>query len=160
MHIHIGAIGRLKHAPERQLCEKYIAQTKKLGRTCGITGVSIHEFGESRAATAALRKQQEARDLLSVCPQGAHIFALDERGKNMTSRQFANSLAALRDNGTGKAVFLIGGPDGLGNDIFDRHVQKLSFGAMTWPHRLVRVMLSEQIYRTVTILMNHPYHRD
>ena len=94
------------------------------------------------------------------CPSIAYVIALDERGKNMTSEAFAGELGRLLDNGTREVAFLIGGPDGHAAAVQGRAGLVVSLGKMTWPHRLARVMLAEQIYRSVTILVNHPYHRN
>jgi 23S rRNA (pseudouridine1915-N3)-methyltransferase len=84
---------------------------------------------------------------------------LDERGKVLSSAGFADLLKRHLDGGTSDLAFLIGGPDGHAQSIRDSAGLLLSFGAMTWPHRLARVMLAEQIYRAVMILRDHPYHR-
>ena len=88
------------------------------------------------------------------------IMALDERGQNLPSRDFAKRIAALGNQGYSELTFIIGGADGLAPAIRDRAGLLLSFGAMTWPHMMVRVLLMEQIYRAQTIIAGHPYHRD
>ncbi len=96
---------------------------------------------------------------MATFPAGAFLVALDEKGKAMDSKAFADFVAGRRDAGTHNLVFAIGGPDGHGDSLLDKAALRLAFGAMTWPHQLVRVMLAEQIYRAVTILSGHPYHR-
>jgi 23S rRNA (pseudouridine1915-N3)-methyltransferase len=88
------------------------------------------------------------------------VIALDENGTQMTSRGLATELGRARDQGIASAAFVIGGPDGLEPAFLASASLTLSFGAMTWPHQLVRIMAAEQIYRAVTILSGHPYHRD
>jgi 23S rRNA (pseudouridine1915-N3)-methyltransferase len=105
------------------------------------------------------RKEAEAALLLAAVPQGAAVTALDERGLDLTSEAFAARLAAWRDAGRRRAAFLIGGPDGLDGKLLRAADLRLAFGRLTWPHRLVRVMLAEQLYRATTILAGHPYHR-
>jgi 23S rRNA (pseudouridine1915-N3)-methyltransferase len=90
---------------------------------------------------------------------GAHVVLLDARGKGMTSEAFADMLGALRDAGTRDLAFVIGGPDGLAPLPSKKSGRSLAFGPQTWPHLLVRAMLAEQIYRALTILAGHPYHR-
>ena len=90
---------------------------------------------------------------------GARRIVLDERGKTLTSEKFAERLASWRDEGAPAAALLIGGPDGHGTTARHGADLILSFGAMTWPHQLVRAMVAEQLYRAVTILTGHPYHR-
>jgi 23S rRNA (pseudouridine1915-N3)-methyltransferase len=101
----------------------------------------------------------EGLALTEDLPRDAVTIVLDERGKSISSEDFARRLARLRDEGASDVAFLIGGPDGHGEELRKKAVLLLSFGSMTWPHRLVRVMLAEQIYRAVTILVKHPYHR-
>ena len=84
---------------------------------------------------------------------------LDERGKSLSSEDFANRIAALRDGGRRSAVIAIGGPDGHDAGLRVAAELVLSFGAQTWPHQMVRIMLAEQLYRATTILAGHPYHR-
>jgi 23S rRNA (pseudouridine1915-N3)-methyltransferase len=97
--------------------------------------------------------------LLAQVPAGSLLVALDERGKQMESPSFAERLAVWRDSGRGHLTFVIGGADGHSEQIRNRAECLLSFGAMTWPHMLVRGMLAEQLYRAECILANHPYHR-
>lgn len=159
MKLAVSAIGLLKAGPETELAGDYQKRMTGIGRTAGITELVIKEFAESRAATDRLRKAEEQKLLWSTVPEGTHTLALDERGKTMTSQEFALLLKRLADSGTKQTTFLIGGPDGHAPETRAKASQIVSFGPMTFPHRLLRVMLLEQIYRAVTILVNHPYHR-
>ena len=103
--------------------------------------------------------QEEAESLASALPPKAFTVVLDERGKPIGSAGFADLLRRHLERGTADLAFLIGGPDGHAPSTREAAGLVLSLGPMTWPHRLVRVMLAEQIYRAVTILVNHPYHR-
>ena len=87
------------------------------------------------------------------------VVALDERGKAMPSADFATQIETWRDNGVADLVFVIGGPDGLAPAVGTRADLMLAFGKMSWPHQLARAMLLEQVYRALTILTGHPYHR-
>lgn len=158
MKIAVLAIGRLKAGPERDLFDRYRDRADKAGRRLGLT-VDCREFAESRAAEPSARKSDEAR-LLAGAAGGIPRVALDEHGKSLDSRGLADRIAAWRDGGAPGLAFAIGGPDGLDPAFLDQAELRLAFGAMTWPHQLVRVMLMEQIYRAVTILSGHPYHRD
>jgi 23S rRNA (pseudouridine1915-N3)-methyltransferase len=158
MRLSLRAIGRLKSSPEHALALDYLRLAEKLGRRAGIRSVSLTEFPESRAGTPSLRKREETDRLLDAVPAGAVLIALDERGEELTSLQFAAQLRGLLDGGSKHVVFLIGGAEGHAAEIRTR-ARLLSLGRMTWPHALVRLMLAEQIYRSVTILINHPYHR-
>ncbi len=102
----------------------------------------------------------EAEGLSRVVPKGALLCVLDERGKVLTSPDFANLLRRWRDEGRGDVAFVIGGADGISAELRARADYKLSFGKMVWPHMLVRVMLGEQLYRAASILAGSPYHRE
>jgi 23S rRNA (pseudouridine1915-N3)-methyltransferase len=98
-------------------------------------------------------------ELLLAAADAEVIVALDERGDNPASRAFAARLAKWRDEGVRETAFLIGGANGLNKDVRERAHYRLSFGAMTWPHLMVRGLLAEQIYRAQQIHAGHPYHR-
>ena len=159
MQMTIAAIGRMKAGPERELAERYRDRVNKAGRRLGLS-LATREIPESRAGSAAERTDQEAAALLASRPPGAVLVALDENGRNLDSRAFAGEIGKWRDDGAAALVFAIGGADGLGPEILAAARLRLALGAMTWPHQLVRLMLAEQLYRAVTILAGHPYHRD
>ena len=159
MRITLAAVGRLKRAPEKDLCDDYVKRIGKLGRQAGITAINVVEIPESQSADAATRKSQEADALLSKLPSGLMLIGLDERGDALDSTDFSRLLQKQADNGTAELGFVIGGPDGLSPQLLSAATTTLCFGRMTWPHRLVRVMLTEQIYRAVTLMVHHPYHR-
>ncbi len=159
MKLHILAIGRLKAGPELELFDDYAKRARGLGRSCGITAVEVRDFGESKLPEAEGRMAAEAALLTGACPDPSFTVILDERGKSLSSEEFANLLRRHLDQGTPAMSFLIGGPDGHDGGLRRKAGFLLSLGPMTWPHRLARVMLAEQIYRAVTILVKHPYHR-
>jgi 23S rRNA (pseudouridine1915-N3)-methyltransferase len=101
----------------------------------------------------------EALLLQRSFPHNCHLVALDERGEQMTSPEFAKSIVTLRDQGIKDLTFIIGGADGIDPYLKSQSRSKLSFGKMVWPHILARVILCEQIYRAGTILAGTPYHR-
>jgi 23S rRNA (pseudouridine1915-N3)-methyltransferase len=155
----IAAIGKLKHGPEKLLAEDYAARIPLLGKKAGITALKINDWSESQRPDATQRMTEEHAQLWSAVPQGAFVIALDERGKAESSTVFATKLGKLAEQAQSDVVFLLGGPDGHAPETRSRAHELLAFGPMTWPHRLARIMLLEQIYRSVTILVNHPYHR-
>jgi len=159
MRLMILAVGRLKQGPEKDLAERYRTRFDDVGRRLGFRGLTIHELAESRARDPAARISEEAAALGANLPEKAVIVALDERGDQVDSASFARSLARWRDEGAEETIFLIGGADGLSPELRRKAKLRLAFGAATWPHQLVRVMLLEQIYRAATILTGHPYHR-
>jgi len=159
MRIIVAAVGRLKQGPETELSERYRKRTAQTGRNLGLRDVEIIEIRESRAADAGKRMLEESIALANIIPPGAAVALLDSRGDNLDSASLAAQLAKFRSNDQPAAVFIIGGADGLAPSLRDKAELRLSFGAATWPHQLVRVMLLEQLYRATTILTGHPYHR-
>jgi 23S rRNA (pseudouridine1915-N3)-methyltransferase len=152
--ISIAAIGRLPRSPETTLVKTYVERAGAAGRALGLGPVDIIEV-ESRK----LGKAAEAEALRPHLAD-AHVIACDEHGQARPSRAFAQEIATLRDRGVRRLVFLVGGADGLDPELLARANGRLAFGPQTWPHALARVMLSEQVYRAVTILAGSPYHRD
>ena len=159
MRIIVAAVGRLKQGPETELSERYRKRTAQTGRNLGLREVEIIEIRESRAADAGKRMLEESIALANIIPPGAAVALLDSRGDNLDSVSLAAQLAKFRSNDRPAIVFIVGGADGLAPSLRDKAELRLSFGAATWPHQLVRVMLLEQLYRATTILTGHPYHR-
>ena len=159
MRLIVIAVGRLKQGPERELAERYRERVAKAGRAVGLRDIEIIEIRESRAQEAGKRVLEESIALANIIPERAAIAVLDERGENLESASLTGLIKGWRDAGRPAAVFVIGGADGLAAELKERADLKLAFGAATWPHQFVRIMLLEQLYRTVTILAGHPYHR-
>lgn len=148
MQIHLITVGLLKKGPERDLISFYDKQIK-----WGVTETQI----DARRYPSQKDWQNEIGRHLS--DGGMSIF-MDEKGKNLTSRDFAGTFEKWQLNGQSKINIVIGGADGFSKDFKKKADMLLSFGQMTWPHMLARAMLYEQIYRAQQILANHPYHRD
>jgi 23S rRNA (pseudouridine1915-N3)-methyltransferase len=160
MRLLIAAVGRLKAGPERDLAERYRERAARIGRSLGISGIEVIDIRESPAREAERRLIEEAVALTTLIPDGAATVLLDPRGENLASEALAAQFRAWRDGGRPSLCFVIGGADGLGAALRQRADLTLAFGAATWPHQLVRIMLLEQIYRSLTMLSGHPYHRD
>ncbi|MCB1476024.1 MAG: 23S rRNA (pseudouridine(1915)-N(3))-methyltransferase RlmH [Rhodobiaceae bacterium] len=160
MKISVLSVGRIGSGPEATLCEDYARRAAPLLRTLGMRGPDLAEMRESRRDNSTQRRDEEAEALLRRIPDGATIIALDEGGKQLASREFAGLIETAAAAGTAEIAFVIGGPDGHGDAVMKRANRTIAFGAMTWPHKLVRAALCEQIYRAATILAGHPYHRD
>jgi 23S rRNA (pseudouridine1915-N3)-methyltransferase len=158
MRLIVIAVGRLKQGPERELTKRYRERFDDIGRKLGFRGLEIHEIPESRARDAATRITEEAAAISALLPEKYVLVALDERGKSIDSTAFAQHLGRFRDQAT-DVIFAIGGADGLSPELRGKAKLVVAFGAATWPHQFVRVMLLEQIYRAATILAGHPYHR-
>jgi 23S rRNA (pseudouridine1915-N3)-methyltransferase len=149
----VGRAGRAKHDAAQSLVETYCERLP--------WPVAIREVEDRRqGGSPAERKGREAALLLAAIPKSAVIVTLDERGKSLTSRQFADLLGNWRDHGEQEVAFLIGGADGLDPALVAKARLTLSLSAMTWPHLLARVMLLEQLYRAWSLQTGHPYHRD
>jgi 23S rRNA (pseudouridine1915-N3)-methyltransferase len=159
MRVAIHAVGRMKAGPERDLAARYLDRFAKAGPAVGLDWAGVSEIAESRGQGADQRKSEEARHLTDAIRDGAALILLDETGKAAGSQAFADSLARMRDGGTRDALFAIGGADGHDPALRKQAAQVLSLGPMTWPHQIVRILLAEQLYRAVTILSGHPYHR-
>ncbi len=159
MRLMLIAIGRLKAGPERELCARYMERAAAAARSVGLTGVELREIEEGRARRPEDRKAEEARALMALVPPGARLILLDERGKSIGSEAFAEDMGRARDAGAPALVLALGGPDGFDPALRGQAALVLAFGAMTWPHQLARIMAAEQIYRAITILAGHPYHR-
>jgi 23S rRNA (pseudouridine1915-N3)-methyltransferase len=159
MRIAVHAVGRMKAGPEKALADHYLDRFGKAGPGVGIEFSGIVEHAEGRAQTAAERCRDEAARLSQKIASGADLILLDERGKSLSSTEFAAHLGGLKDASRRDLAICIGGPDGFDPAYRERAGLLLSFGRATWPHQLVRIMLAEQLYRAATILAGHPYHR-
>ncbi len=159
MRITLICVGRLKSGPERELFERYYARLKAMARSAGVTDVDVREIDESRARRPEDRRAEEAAALDKALGPRDALVALDERGDSPSSESWAADIARARDSGNAAYVVVIGGPDGLSASLRTKASTVISFGAMTWPHQLVRVMAVEQLYRALSILSGHPYHR-
>jgi len=136
--LHIVARGKIGRSPEAELVERYL---KRIAWPTKQT-----ELSERGAGPAAA--------------QNSVTIVLDERGEALSSAELARKLEGWRDGGKREARFLIGAADGHSEGERSSADLLLSFGAATWPHLLVRAMLAEQLFRAVSILANHPYHRE
>lgn len=152
MKIVIAAVGRLRDAPSRALFEDY---AKRLSWP-----VAVREIELKRALSGLQAKAEEGRLLLEAIGDRATVVALDEHGAEWSSADFAGRVGAWRDQGVAELAFAIGGADGHAEAVLKRAAATVAFGRMTWPHRLARVMLVEQIYRAQQIIAGHPYHRE
>lgn len=160
MRLVISAIGRMKAGPETDLLARYADRAAKTGRQLGISALDIREFAESRDRNKEARCSAESGLLLKSVSSSARIVVLDETGRDETSLGLSGHVQNALDSGVSEFAFMIGGPDGHSGELIGRADKVLRFGSMTWPHQLVRVMLAEQLYRAVSILAGHPYHRE
>lgn len=153
MHILLISVGKLKSGPEKQLVDDYVSRFNKAGPGIGLRSLKIVDVASGGGLDA------EGARLLAAIPKGAHVLRLDEFGAQLTSVKFSARLENLRDNGTGTLCFLIGGAEGYSQPVRTACPQTLAFGPQTWPHRLVKAMLAEQLYRALSLLAGLPYHK-
>jgi 23S rRNA (pseudouridine1915-N3)-methyltransferase len=151
LRVTVAAVGRDRASPTRDLFEDYCRRSS--------WSIRLVEIAAHSRLPLERRLADEAARLLGAVPDQAVAVALDEHGRQLDSLAFARRLGRWRDRGETELAFLIGGPDGLAPSILERAAAVIALGPMTWPHRLVRVMLAEQLYRAETILAGHPYHR-
>ncbi len=154
MKVRIAAVGRLRPGPEADLIADYATRFERTGRPLGLGPLDIREVEAKKGGMAA-----EAELLRRASAECRPLVAMDERGKTLTSPDFAEQIGKWRDAGHANACFLIGGADGIAEELRAQADFKLSFGKMVWPHMLARVMLVEQLYRAASILAGSPYHR-
>jgi 23S rRNA (pseudouridine1915-N3)-methyltransferase len=157
VRIIIAAVGRLRDGPSKAMFESYADRL--------IWPLAVREVELKRAMPVQQARAEEARLLLDAAGlgeagSGVVLVALDERGHDWPSAEFAQRIARWRDDGAAELAFAIGGADGHGQAVLDRAAARIAFGRMTWPHRLARIMLIEQIYRAQQIMAGHPYHRE
>jgi len=155
MHITIISIANKMPAWVETGYQEYVG---RLPHEYKLELIEIGRIKSSASMTSAQLKKAEGEHLLQAAPKSAHIVALDEHGKSLSTRQFASSLE-LWQSTTRNVVFLIGGADGLSEQCLQAAHQKISLSALTFPHTMVRVILAEQLYRAWTVIQGHPYHR-
>lgn len=159
MKLLIAAIGKKRGGPESALVEDYLERARGIGRHIGFSGVALRTAAAPKGPSGPALKKREAELLIDAVPGDAHMIALDERGENLSSDKLARLLGGMRDDGVAEAAFVIGGADGHDESVRSKATRLIAFGAATWPHMLVRAMLAEQLYRSMTILSGRPYHR-
>ena len=157
MKISLLAVGRLKSGAEQTQFNRYFDLFNASARGLGMPPMAVLEIGEGRSHSPVERKDAEAEELLKKVG-GSRLVVLDEEGKLLTSYEFTAMISRLRDEALDVA-FAIGGPDGHGDALKKAAHLTLSLGRMTLPHSLVRIVLAEQLYRAMTIMQGHPYHR-
>ena len=156
MRVTILAVGRQRAGPEAELVADYLTRFDRTGRALGLGPARVVEIDDRRGGGP----EAEGALILRALPDAARLIALDERGRGLTSPDFAKALRREADTGLRDLAFAIGGADGLSEAVRTRADALMSFGPMVWPHMLVRAMLAEQLYRAAAILAGSPYHRE
>lgn len=152
MKISIRAICKTKSTdPENILIQEYLKRTR--------WNVTLQESLPKKTFKDEDSQKLQESELLLENTENSYIIALDERGKNFSSEEFANFLDNLQSQGTNDMTFCIGGASGHHPSLLEKSKRSISLGKMTLPHKIARLVLVEQIYRAETILNNHPYHK-
>ncbi len=153
MHITILSVGALKSGPEKEIIDDYADRFRKSGRALGFRSLGFVDVASGGGLDA------EGERLIAKVPKDALVLRLDEFGEQMPSKALAAHLAKQRDRGQAHLCFMIGGAAGYSEAVRTRYSKTLAFGTQTWPHRLVKVMLAEQLYRAASLLSGSPYHK-
>ncbi len=134
--------------------------TARLGHYAPFDIQYVQDARNTRNQTEAQQKQSEGRGILSSVDKGDYVVLLDEHGREMTSMQFSEYVQKRMSSGVRRVVFVIGGPYGFSQEVYDRANEKISLSKMTFSHEMVRVIFAEQLYRAFTILNHEPYHHE
>ena len=145
----ISAIGKFKNNDENVITQKYLKRIKN---------VELHQY-EIRLSNLEKKLEEEGLKLINSTPKNGKLILLDEQGENLSSAELADVISRWRDNNISSTNFAIGGTFGNGKHVKISADKIISFGRLTWPHQMVKMMIAEQIYRIETILEGHPYHK-
>ena len=159
MKIKIIAVGKLK---EKYLKQGIAEYEKRLGKYCKFEIIEVpdEKAPENLSDAEMLQvKEKEGQKILSKISAGDYVYALAIQGKEITSEGFAEQLDSLSTRGTSSFAFVIGGSLGLSDEVMKRSNAQISFGRLTYPHQLMRLILTEQIYRCFRIINGHAYHK-
>lgn len=159
MKLKVISIGQLKNNPILEIQRDYESRILSLSKSVGIKNLEIKELPISKKSSIKERQKEEAKIISQHIKQNNLNVFLDGKGENINSVDISQIISKSSFDGK-DLVFFIGGPDGFDEKIIKVANKIISFGRVTWPHKLIRIMLLEQLYRGVTILNNHPYHRN
>ena len=157
MKISLLCIGRTRDALLEQAIERYV---RRVSHYIGFQIVALPDLKASSKLTEASQKEREGEQILSWLEPSYHVVLLDERGRELTSREFASEIDKFALRGLKRMVFVVGGPYGFSPQVYQRANSKLSLSRMTFSHEMVRLFFVEQVYRACTILRGEPYHHD
>ena len=132
----------------------------RVNRYVGFEIISISDLKSTRGLTEMQQKEKEGEMLLASLTPSDTVILLDEKGREYTSREFADFQASMMNRGVKRLVYVIGGPYGFSQKVYDRADGKISRSRMTFSHEMARLFFCEQLYRAMTILRGEPYHHD
>ena len=159
MKLKVISVGQLKNNPILEIQRDYESRILSLSKSVGIKNLEIKELPISKKSSIKERQKEEAKIISQHIKQDNLNVFLDGKGENINSVDISQIISKSSFDGK-DLVFFIGGPDGFDEKIIKVANKIVSFGRVTWPHKLIRIMLLEQLYRGITILNNHPYHRN
>lgn len=157
MKLQLLTIGKMNDAPLVEATQRYL---KRLKHYIPFEYITLPDVKNTKAMTEARQKEAEGALILSAVTARDFVVLLDERGKEFTSREFAAYIDRRTVSMAGNLVFVVGGPYGFSDAVYDRANDKISLSRMTFSHEMVRLFFVEQLYRAMTILRGEPYHHD
>ena len=156
MNITVVAVGKLKEKFWKQACDEYL---KRLGGYAKVKVVEVPDVDPAKAGGVDAARTKEGAAVLAALPERAHVLLLAIEGNQLSSPQFSQRIDQLALRGESNLAFVIGGSDGSSAAVYQRANELVSFGAITLPHNLARVVLLEQLYRAFKISRGEPYHK-
>lgn len=150
-------VGRTGYAPFREAIERYLS---RIPHYVPFELREIPDIKNTKNISEARQKEMEGTSILASISNSDLVVLLDEKGKEYTSREFARFIEDKMIGSVQRIVFIVGGPYGFSDKVYDRADMKVSLSRMTFSHEMVRLFFIEQIYRAMTILHNEPYHHD
>ncbi len=157
MKIALMAIGKVAWAPVAEIVDTYAA---RIGHYMPFEMLSLPDAKRARGMTQDQQKAAEGKLMLAAVRPGDYLMLLDERGRELTSRQLSEFIQQKACTLPGRLVLAIGGPYGFSEEVYARADGKLSLSKLTFPHEIARALVVEQLYRAMTILRGEPYHHD
>jgi 23S rRNA (pseudouridine1915-N3)-methyltransferase len=157
LKIKLLVIGKTDEKSIQTLIDKY---TKRIQAFISFDFIVIPDIKNTKKLSESLQKQKEGDLILSKINKSDFVILLDEKGQELTSQKFANFLQKKMNAGIKNLIFVVGGPYGFSDEVYKRANQKIALSQMTFSHQLVRVVFTEQLYRALTIINNHPYHHN
>ncbi len=156
MNIKIIAVGKIKEQYLKEALKEY---EKRLSAFCSFSVIEVQAEQINDESMVEKYKEIEAQRIMQHIKQDSYIITLEIKGKMYSSEEFAKKIKDISNSGINDTTFVIGGANGLANNISDISSLKLSFSKMTFTHQMIRLILEEQIYRAFKINANEPYHR-
>ncbi|HTH82470.1 MAG TPA: 23S rRNA (pseudouridine(1915)-N(3))-methyltransferase RlmH [Mucilaginibacter sp.] len=157
MKITLLTVGKTEDAYLKEGIEKYVKRLKHYTR---LELIDLPELKNTKALTEQQQKTKEAELILKKISPFDHVILLDEKGMELSSKQFATYLDKKAISSTSSLVFVVGGPYGFDDLVYERANDKLSLSRMTFSHQMIRLFFTEQLYRAFTILKGEPYHHE